>query len=73
MKPNKNYFEYVTPEKAGVSSEKVRKFVERLEKNKLATHSLIMARGNRFFLENYWEPFHKDFQHRMYSVSKNFI
>lgn len=73
MKPTKNYFEYVTPEKAGVSSEKVRKFVEKLEKNKLATHSLILARGNRIFLENYWEPFHKDFQHRMYSVSKSFV
>lgn len=73
MEKTKNFFEYVTPEQAGVSSEKVLEFVERLEKNNLATHSLIMARGNQIFLENYWEPFHKDFQHRMYSVSKSFV
>lgn len=73
MEQVKDYFEYVKPEKAGVSSEKVREFVERLEKNNLATHSLIMARGKQIFLEHYWAPFHEDFLHRMYSVSKSFV
>ena len=66
-------FNKITPEKAGISSEKVLEFYKYLEKNDLSTHSVIMARGNDIFSESYWAPFHKDFQHRMYSVSKSFV
>ena len=61
------------PEKVGISSQNVQKFIEILEKNNLATHDVILARGNDIFFEHYWAPFHKDFQHRMYSVSKSFV
>ena len=57
----------------GVSSEKIEKFIKRLEEKQLATHSLILARGNQIFFEHYWEPFDREFQHRMYSVSKSFV
>jgi len=67
------FIQYTTPEKVGISSGNIEKYLHLLEKNKLATHSLILARGNQIFFEHYWEPFHKDFLHRMYSVSKSFV
>ena len=70
---NENLITYTTPEAVGVSSEIIEKFIKRLEEKQLATHSLILARGNQIFFEHYWEPFHREFQHRMYSVSKSFV
>lgn len=64
---------YITPEQAGISSKAVQRYVEYLEKQQFSTHDLIFMKGNDIFFEKYWEPFHKDFQHRMYSVSKSFV
>lgn len=64
---------YVTPERAGISSDNVRRFVEVLEEKRLSTHSLLLARGENIFFEHYWPPFDKDFGHRMYSVSKSIV
>lgn len=66
-------FKIITPEKAGISSKYVLKFIKSLEKNNLCTHSFIMARGDNIFAEGYYAPFHKDFKHRMYSISKSFV
>ena len=64
---------YITAEQAGVKSENIEKYLEILEEERLATHNIIMAKGNSIFFEKYWQPFHKDFLHRMYSVSKSFV
>ena len=64
---------YCTPEQAGISAAHVSAFLKRLERFQLSTHSVLMARGNDIFLECYYAPFHKDFKHRMYSVSKSFV
>ena len=64
---------YCTPEQAGISSAHVAAFVKRLEGYNLSTHSILMARGKDIFFECYYAPFHKDFKHRMYSVSKSFV
>lgn len=66
-------FRTVSPESAGISSEKVLKFIQTLEQYNFCTHSFIMARGKDIFAEGYYAPFHKDFKHRMYSVSKSFV
>ena len=66
-------FQTVTPEQAGVSSRAVLELIRTLEENHLCTHSILMARGNSIFTECYYAPFHRDFQHRMYSVSKSFV
>ncbi len=66
-------FERISPEKAGISSEAVLGFIKMLEKYKMSTHSIIMARGNNIFCETYYAPFNKDFKHRMYSISKSFV
>ena len=67
------YFKNATPESVGISSKAVLDFVKILESYKLCTHSLIMARGDSIFFEGYYDPFNKDYKHRMYSVTKSFV
>lgn len=64
---------YVKPEDIGVSSQKIVEYIKVLEKHRLSTHNLILAKGNKIFFEHYWEPFNSKFLHRMYSVSKSFV
>ena len=66
-------FTRISPEKAGISSEKIGQFVNLMNSYNINTHSFIMARGNDIFAESYYEPYDKDTLHRMYSVSKSFV
>ena len=66
-------WEHIHPEDAGVSSAKILEYIKTLEENRLATHDIIIARGDKTLYENYWAPFNADFKHRMYSVSKSFV
>ncbi len=67
------YFKKSTPEAAGISSDKVKELLQIYNKNGLCTHSVVMARGDKIFLEAYYKPFDKGFKHRMYSVTKSFV
>ncbi|MBQ9735337.1 MAG: serine hydrolase [Clostridia bacterium] len=64
---------YVSPEQVGVTSENVMRFYRRIEEQGISMHSVILAKGDAVFSECYYAPFHKDFLHRMYSVSKTFV
>lgn len=64
---------YIKPEEAGISSDNIREYLDRLEKGDLSTHNIILMRGNDILFEKYWKPFHKNFLHRMYSVTKSFV
>ena len=66
-------FERITPEKAGIASAWVEKFILALEKRGLAMHSILLMKGRQIFSECYWAPFHKDLPHRMYSQTKSFV
>ncbi len=66
-------FKTVTPETVGVSSKRVLDFIKMLDDSHMRTHSIIMAKGENIFAECYYAPIHKDFLHRMYSVSKSFV
>ena len=66
-------FRYVCPENVGMSSKNIKGYIELLEKSRLSTHNIIIAKGNDILYENYWAPFHKDFLHRMYSVTKSYV
>ena len=66
-------FTYSTPEKMGISSGNIEKYLKALEGRKLATHDMIIMRGDNIIFEKYWQPFHKDFSHRLYSVSKSIL
>lgn len=64
---------YSTPEKMGLRSAYIQEYIEKLEDLKLITHNIIIARHGEIIYENYRKPFHKDFLHRMYSVTKSFV
>ncbi len=64
---------YTTPEKKGISSAAIEKYVKILEDTHLITHNIIISVGDYIVYENYRAPFHKDFLHRMYSVTKSFV
>lgn len=66
-------FNKISPEQAGISSGKVENFINTINRYHLDTHSVIMARGNDIFAESYYAPYHKDYLHRQYSVSKSFV
>lgn len=64
---------YSTPEKMGISSSDIEEYIKVLESSNLSTHNLIIMRHGNIVFEKYWAPFHKDFIHRMYSVTKSFV
>lgn len=66
-------FTYAKPEDKGIKSGNIKKYIEILEKSGLSTHNVVIARGNHIVYESYWKPFHKDYLHRQYSVSKSFV
>ena len=66
-------FSAITPEAAGVSSRRVHDYIDYLERRGIVMHSLLLAKGNDLFCEAYWDPFHKDYNHRMYSETKSYV
>ena len=65
-------FERITPESAGISSYKVKEFIDMLERRNLPMHSVLIMKGDKLLAEYYWAPFDKDFCHRMYSQTKSY-
>lgn len=65
--------EYSTPEKAGIRSENILNYIKTLENARLATHDVLIMRGDKLIYEAYWKPFDRNFAHRMYSVTKSFV
>ncbi len=66
-------WETISPKQAGYNDSDIIEYIEILEKYHLSTHSLILAKGDKIFYEGYWAPFHRDFMHRMYSVTKSLV
>ncbi len=64
---------YKTPENMGISSKNILNYINILENSRLSTHDVIIMRGNSIVYEAYWAPFNKDYNHRMYSVTKSFV
>ena len=65
--------QFCKPEEVGVSSEWISDYIRTLNDKRKICHSFLMIRHGKVFAEGYWAPFHKDFMHRMYSVSKSFV
>ena len=66
-------FKNTTPEKIGIKSENVLRFLRTLEERGLYMHSVILARGENIFCEAYWKPFTDKSLHRMYSTTKSYV
>ncbi len=56
-----------------ISSGAIKRYVEKLERSGLSTHSMIISEGENIVFEHYWEPFNAGFLHRQYSVSKSIV
>ena len=65
-------FEHVIPEEVGIPSEKIHEFIDTIEKRGAIMHSVVITRYGKCVFEKYWAPFHKDFNHRMYSSTKSY-
>lgn len=68
-----NLFPFAPPEQMGISSKQIQKFLQKVKDNGIMMHSMLMMRKGHVVAEGYYAPFHKDYLHRMYSVSKTFV
>lgn len=59
------------PEEVGISSSHIQAFLERLEKNRICMHSVMIVRKGKLILEGHYSPLTKDHLHRMFSVTKS--
>lgn len=66
-------FRTVSPERAGIPSAHVERFIRLLNRRGLVMHSVLLMRGTDIFGEFYWKPFTKDTCHRMYSETKSYV
>lgn len=66
-------FNKITPEQAGISSKKVQELLEFYYDNGVILHSVLLMKGNDLFGEFYYKPFHKDYNHRIYSETKSYV
>ena len=55
-----------TPEKAGLDPKYIRRFLAKMEEQRINLHAVLMMRGDQIFFEKYWAPFTAGFPHRMY-------
>ena len=64
-------FEKILPESVGIPSEAILSFINQLEERAVNIHSFMMLKKGKVLAEGYWKPFHRDFEHRMFSVGKS--
>jgi CubicO group peptidase (beta-lactamase class C family) len=61
-----------TPEAQGVSSAKIREFIETADRNVNSMHSFMLVRHGHVVAEAWWQPESADKQHILWSLSKSF-
>lgn len=60
------------PEKMGVSSRKLLEFIDRVERENIEIHSLILLRHGREVCRMNWKPYDISAPHMLFSLSKSF-
>lgn len=63
----------ITPEAAGIPSEKIVDMLNAFKRKNYAMHSVLIAHRGNVCFEEYWKPYDKDSLHRIYSASKSFV
>lgn len=66
-------FEHITPEEAGISSDCILCFLNRLEAKQVPMHSIQLIWQDRIITEGYYHPYTATTPHRMFSISKSFV
>ncbi|MCQ2480282.1 MAG: serine hydrolase, partial [Clostridia bacterium] len=62
-----------SPESVGISSRQILKYLKIINSRGLASHSVLIARGDKLICEAYWKPFDRSVKHRMYSQTKSYV
>ena len=61
-----------TPEKQGISSTSILKFLDIVSKSKQEFHSLMILRHGHVVTEGWWAPYSPEHRMQLYSLSKSF-
>jgi CubicO group peptidase (beta-lactamase class C family) len=61
-----------TPEAEGVSSRGILDFLDAVAASKHELHSFMFLRHGKVIAEGWWNPYHPDLRHSLYSLSKSF-
>lgn len=61
-----------TPERQGIASADLHKFVETLESQMREIHSVLLLRHGHVIAEGWWSPYEHEHPHMLFSVSKSF-
>ena len=61
-----------SPESAGVSSDAILDFVEKLNKEVDGMHGIVIMRHGKVISKGWWAPYEQDNTHILYSLSKSF-
>jgi CubicO group peptidase (beta-lactamase class C family) len=69
----KESIQVVNPEEVGIASSHLVNFLNRLERNKINMHSIILIRKGKKVLEAEYAPYTKDRPHRMFSITKSLV
>ena len=62
-----------TPEREGLSSRAIYRYVKAFVDDNLAMHDVLILRHGKLIYEGYFRPQDETFQHRLYSCSKSFV
>jgi CubicO group peptidase (beta-lactamase class C family) len=62
-----------SPDRVGIPSAAVLRFLERIEREQTNLHGFLLLRHGRIAAEGYWAPYTAASPHRMYSISKSFV
>lgn len=66
-------FKFVTPEKVGYNSLRLKELKDKLDNNNLRIHTLMVAKGNNIFFSINNGVYNEYSIHRMYSQTKSFV
>ncbi len=70
---NKRIFEKTAPERVNINSDRIINFLNRLEKDELDMHSVLILRRGKLICETYYAPFTRETLHRMFSITKSLV
>ncbi len=61
-----------TPEEQGIDSELLLKMFETIQAEKVPIHSVLIIRNGYLVCEAYFQPFHRNMRHNLFSATKSF-
>lgn len=61
-----------TPEQQGMTSSSILSFIQGIETEQLELHSLMIVKNDHVIAEGWWEPYQRQDQHQLNSLTKSF-